>query len=103
MKIFSLKSFCKININLRVLKKLKNGYHSIQSFIVFSDIFDLVTVSQIKNPKDKIKFYGKFKKGIDNKSNTITNEYTVYFQCRQKVVPILFKQVKNCLMSRQTI
>jgi 4-diphosphocytidyl-2-C-methyl-D-erythritol kinase len=72
VKIFRLKSFCKININLRVLKKLKNGYHSIQSFIVFSDIFDLVTVSQIKNPKDKIKFYGKFKKGIDNKFNTIT-------------------------------
>ena len=72
MKIFKIKSFCKININLRVLKKLKNGYHSIQSLILFCDIFDLVSVSQIKSAKDKIKFYGKFKKGIDNKSNTIT-------------------------------
>ena len=70
--MFSIKSFCKINANLRVLKKLKNNYHSIQSLIMFCDIFDLVSISQIKSSKDKIKFYGKFKKDIDNKSNTIS-------------------------------
>ena len=70
--MFSIKSFCKINANLRVLKKLKNNYHSIQSLIMFCDIFDLVSISQIKSSKDKIKFYGQFKKDIDNKSNTIS-------------------------------
>ena len=72
MKKFKLKSFCKINVSLRVLKKLKNGYHSIQSLILFCNIFDLISVTQIKGSKDKIKFYGRFEKGINNKFNTIT-------------------------------
>ena len=72
MKIFKVKSFCKINVSLRVLKKLKNGYHSIQSLILFCNIFDLISFTQIHGSKDKIKFYGKFKKGINNKSNTVS-------------------------------
>jgi len=72
VKIFKVKSFCKINVSLRVLKKLKNGYHSIQSLILFCNIFDLISFTQIHGSKDKIKFYGKFKKGINNKSNTVS-------------------------------
>ena len=72
MKNFKIKSFCKINLSLRVIKKLNNGYHNIMSLITFCDLYDVITISKIRNSKDKISFSGKFKKGISKKSNTAT-------------------------------
>ena len=72
MKKYRLKSFCKINLSLRVLKKLKNGYHKIQTFITFGDLCDIICISENRGMKDKIIFYGKFKDYINNESNTIT-------------------------------
>ena len=72
MKNFKIKSYCKINLSLRVLKKLKNGYHNIMSLITFCDLHDIILISKTTEPRDKISFSGKFKGGIDNKSNTIT-------------------------------
>ena len=72
MKISKIKSYCKINLTLRVIKKLNNGYHNIVSLITFCDLYDLISISTIRNPKDKISFSGKFKKGIGKKSNTVT-------------------------------
>ena len=72
MKNFEIKSYCKVNLSLRVLKKLKNGYHSITSLITFCGLHDVITISKIKGVKDKISFSGRFKSGIDIKSNTIT-------------------------------
>ena len=71
MKNFKIKSFCKINLYLRVIKKLDDGYHNIISLITFCDLHDVKTISKIKNLEDKISFSGKFKKGIDKKSNTV--------------------------------
>ena len=71
MKNHKLKAFCKINLSLRVSKKLSNGYHKIQSFISFGDLYDEIYVSEIKKIKDKIIFSGRFKKGISAKSNTV--------------------------------
>ena len=72
MKNFKIKSYCKINLSLKILKKLKNGYHNISSLITFCNLHDVISISKIKNPKDKITFSGKFCKGINKKSNTIT-------------------------------
>ena len=72
MKNFKIKSFCKINLYLRVIKKLNNGYHNMISLITFCDLYDVITISEIRNLKDKISFSGKFKKGINKKSNTTT-------------------------------
>ena len=71
MKNFKIKSYCKINLSLRVLKKLKNGYHNIMSLITFCDLHDVISISEIRNLKDKISFSGKFKKGINKKKNTV--------------------------------
>ena len=71
MKKNKIKSFCKINLTLRVLKKLSNGYHKIQSLITFCQIHDIIYVSKINGFKDQIRFYGKFKNNISKKSNTI--------------------------------
>ena len=72
MKNLKIKSYCKINLSLNVLKKLRNGYHSIDSLITFCNLYDIITISKIKSSKDKISFSGKFKKGININSNTIT-------------------------------
>ena len=72
MKRVKIKSFCKINLSLKVLKKLKNGYHNIASIITFCDIHDVISIREIKASRDKITFSGRFKKNIDLESNTIT-------------------------------
>ena len=70
MKNFKIKSYCKINLFLRVIKKLNNGYHNIMSLITFCDLHDVISISEIRDLKDKISFSGKFKKGINKKKNT---------------------------------
>ena len=72
MKNFIIKSYCKINLSLRVLNKLKNGYHNITSLITFSKLHDLISISGIKNSRDRVSFSGKFGKSIDKKTNTVT-------------------------------
>ena len=72
MQKVNIKSFCKINLSLRVLKKLPNGFHDINSLITFCDLYDVISINKIKGLKDKIIFSGKFNKGIDVKSNTVT-------------------------------
>ena len=72
MKNFKLKSYCKINLSLKVIKKLKNGYHNISSLITFCDLYDIILISKIKSSKDRISFSGKFQKGINKNSNTVT-------------------------------
>ena len=72
VKKFQIKSFCKINLFLRVLKKMSSGYHSINSLITFCEPYDLISIHKTNNLYDKISFSGKFKKGIDTKFNTIT-------------------------------
>ena len=72
MKSHKIKSYCKVNLSLRVINKLDNGYHNIMSFITFCDLHDVILISKIKNLKDKIVFSGKFKKGINRNKNTVT-------------------------------
>ena len=73
MKKFKLKSYCKINLSLKILKKLKNGYHSMNSLITFCNLYDLISVKKIRGTTDKIIFSGKFKSGINRKKNTVTH------------------------------
>ena len=77
MKKFNIKSYCKINLSLKIIKKLKNGYHSISSLITFCDLYDIISVSKINTSKDKVIFSGKFSKGIDKKVNTVTKVLTL--------------------------
>ena len=72
MKNFKIKSYCKINLSLRDIKKLNNNYHNIISLITFCDLHDVISISKTKSLKDKISFSGKFKQGINKKSNTVT-------------------------------
>ena len=77
MKTFLIYSFCKINLSLRVIKKLRTGLHKIQSKITFVNLFDVIKIKEINAEQDQIKFHGKFKHNINLKANTISN--TLYF------------------------
>ena len=72
MEKFKIKSYCKVNLTLRVLKKLNSGYHSISSLITFADLHDKILISKTNRTKDIISFSGRFNKGIDKKKNTIS-------------------------------
>jgi len=72
VKNFKIKSYCKINLSLKIIKKLKNGYHNISSLITFCDLHDVISISKIKKSKDRITFSGKFCKNINKKTNTIS-------------------------------
>ena len=72
MKNFKIKSYCKINLFLRVLRKLNDGYHNIMSLITFCELHDTISIFKIESLRDKISFSGRFKEGINKKSNTVT-------------------------------
>jgi 4-diphosphocytidyl-2-C-methyl-D-erythritol kinase len=72
VKKLKIKSYCKVNLTLRVLRKESNGYHKIRTLITFCNLHDIITISKVKNSLDKITFSGKFKKGISKKDNTVT-------------------------------
>ena len=44
MNNFKIKSYCKINLSLKVLEKLSNGYHNIESLVTFCNLYDLILV-----------------------------------------------------------
>ena len=73
-----IKSYSKINLFLRVLKKNSGGLHNIQSSVMLLDLHDRISIKNANIKKDEIKFIGKFKKNINSKNNSITKSlYTL--------------------------
>ena len=66
-----IKSYCKINLSLRVLKKLKNGLHDIQSNTLLIDLHDIIKIHKINKKNDIIIFTGEFRKLV----NKLKNDY----------------------------
>ena len=66
-----IKSYSKINLFLRVLKKNNTGLHNIQSTTMLVDLYDEISIQKIEKNKDEILFTGPFKKNIKNNSNTV--------------------------------
>ena len=67
-----LKSFSKINLSLKVNRKLKNSrLHEIQSYFCLVNLYDDIKIKKIKKQKDIIKFRGKFSKYIKKSSNSV--------------------------------
>ena len=72
-----IKSYCKINLFLKVLKKNKQGLHNIQSSVMLLDLHDKINIKSIKKNKDEIVFTGPLKKNINNNINTVTNTLSI--------------------------
>ena len=47
-----IKSYCKINLFLKVLKKNNKGLHNIQTTTVLLDLHDKINIKKIKSNKD---------------------------------------------------
>ena len=71
MKYYKIKSYAKINISLGILKKLKSKFHKLESLFSFINLHDEIFIKKTNNKNHKIKFYGRFSKGI-SKNNTIS-------------------------------
>ena len=64
IKKTTLKSPAKINLHLRVLKKVPNKYHLIESLVSLIGLYDEITIKETLAKKTKITFLGKFSKTI---------------------------------------
>jgi 4-diphosphocytidyl-2C-methyl-D-erythritol 2-phosphate synthase len=72
MKDAILKSCAKVNLFLKVGKKLKNKkLHNIQSLTFLINLSDEILIKRTTNPKDQIEFSGEFKKYIHKNNNSI--------------------------------
>ena len=70
MSFAKIKSNAKINLALNVLGKSKS-LHKIESLISFLSLHDLIKIRKIESKNHKIRFIGKFSKGIGS-NNTIS-------------------------------
>ena len=82
-----IKSFAKINLTLRVLKKLQNKMHDIETNTMLVDLFDEIELK--KNKKDVIIFNGKFKSNVNLKKNTIAD--TLFLLRKFKIIKSYYK------------
>ena len=67
-----IKSYAKINLFLKVLKKTNRGLHNIQSSVMLLDLYDRIDLKKTNKKKDIIKFTGQFKKNINTNINTVS-------------------------------
>ena len=72
-----LKSPAKINLSLKIGKKINYKYHDIQSVIFLINLHDKITIKKITKKKDILKFTGKFKKNIKLKNNSVSKSMYV--------------------------
>jgi len=66
-----IKSYCKINLSLKVLKKMKSGLHDIQTNSFLLNLHDQISVRKLDKKKDVVIFKGKFKKMVKNSKNSL--------------------------------
>ena len=67
-----IKSYSKINLFLKVLKRNNKGLHNIQSSVMLLGLHDRISLKNINKRKDNIEFVGRFKKNINKNTNTIS-------------------------------
>jgi 4-diphosphocytidyl-2-C-methyl-D-erythritol kinase len=70
MSYIKIKSHAKINLALNIVGKTKK-LHKIESIVSFLDLHDEIKIKKINQKNNKIKFFGKFSKGIKSK-NTVS-------------------------------
>ena len=67
-----IKSYSKINLFLKVLKKNQNGLHIIQSSVMLLNLYDKINIKNTNKNLDEIHFTGQFKNNINIKNSSIT-------------------------------
>ena len=72
-----IKSYAKINLSLKVISKLKEGLHQIQSIYCLIDLYDEIKIKENRKKRDKISFKGPFAKFVKKNNNSITQLLSV--------------------------
>ena len=67
-----IKSYCKINLSLKVIKKKKKGLHDIQTNSFLLNLHDEINIKKLNKKKDIIIFKGPFKNMVKNSKNSLT-------------------------------
>ena len=62
-----LKSFAKVNLNLRVKKKNKDNLHNIETIAALLNLHDEIIIKKSNYLKDSVVVKGKFKKYVNPK------------------------------------
>ncbi len=76
------KAFAKINLSLKVLNKRKDGYHNLESYIIFAKIYDSISIKILKsnNKNIYIDILGPFSKKLkNNKNKNLCYKAALYF------------------------
>ena len=85
MKSNFLKSPAKINLFLKVGKRIKGKrHHNVQSLIFLTNLNDEIHIKRIKKSKDIIKFTGRFKNNVQKANSTVSK--SMYFLRKKKFV-----------------
>ena len=85
IKKTTLKSPAKINLHLRVLKKVPNKYHLIESLVSLIGLYDEITIKETLAKKTKITFLGKFSKTISSHDNSIITALSSLQNINEKI------------------
>jgi 4-diphosphocytidyl-2-C-methyl-D-erythritol kinase len=72
-----LRSPAKINLFLRVIKKMSNSYHEIQSLVSHINLYDEISIHETNSRKTIVKFRGAFAKFTSDKNNSILSTITL--------------------------
>ena len=68
-----LNSYSKINLTLRVNRKIKSRLHELQSYFCLINLSDKIKIKKINKRKDQIFFKGPFSKNIKKNDNSVLN------------------------------
>ena len=75
------KACAKINLALHVIGLRENGYHILDSVVVFTNIYDRLSIKQTR--ENNLTFTGKFSKTLNVNGNSILQALKL-FEERQK-------------------
>ena len=67
--LYSEKAFAKINLSLKIINKRDDGYHNLNSDVVFANLYDSINIKILKTNNKSIclKINGRFGKELINK------------------------------------
>ena len=67
--LYSEKAFAKINLSLKIINKRDDGYHNLNSDVVFANLYDSINIKilETNNKSICLKINGRFGKELINK------------------------------------
>ena len=82
METLKEKAYAKINLSLNIINKRKDGYHNINSYVIFVKQSDTISIKQLKtkNKKIYVNVIGPFSKDLNNnKDINLCEKIAIYF------------------------